>query len=149
MGSKALQFGALADLELLNQLLGECSELLSGLKGELSGAKVDIEARASRNKELRNRMMSQKKKMNKDMGSLITQMMSAMGQDPKDLLTEQQITLVLEETFNKFDADNSGILERPEFHKVLILINLERSIRMNLCLPFRQIEWLISPYLLS
>jgi Ca2+-binding EF-hand superfamily protein len=125
MGEKALQFGSLADLELLNQLLGECSELLSGLKGELSGAKVDIEARAARNKELPNRMLAQKKKMNKDMGALISKMMSAMGQDPSELLTEQQINRILSETFKKFDTDNTGLLERPEFHEAWAFLGLD------------------------
>ena len=59
---------------------------------------------------------------------MINKLMSAMGQDPTDLLTEQQINQVLEETFKKFDNDNSGILERPEFHKAWEFLGFDGSV---------------------
>merc|ERR1711879_307184 len=55
--------------------------------------------------------------MNGELGAVISKMMSIMGQDPEDLLTDEEITKVLVETFKKFDVDNSGQLEEPEFHK--------------------------------
>ena len=38
-----------------------------------------------------------------------------MGQDPRDLMTDDQINKVLGATFKKFDKDGSGQLEYPEF----------------------------------
>ena len=38
-----------------------------------------------------------------------------MGQDPQDLLTDEQISKLLHETFAKFDKDSSNELEAPEF----------------------------------
>merc|ERR1712176_1442843 len=49
------------------------------------------------------------------------------GQDPRDLLTDEQISKVLGETFKKFDKDGSGVLERPEFHKAWEFLGLQGS----------------------
>ena len=54
-----------------------------------------------------------------------TKLSFVLFKDPADLLTEQQINQVLEETFKKFDKDGSGILERPEFHKAWEFLGLD------------------------
>merc|ERR1712048_70788 len=48
-----------------------------------------------------------------------------MGQNPEDLLTDEEITKVLVATFNKFDTDHSGELEKPEFHKAWKFLGLK------------------------
>merc|ERR1712154_222339 len=48
-------------------------------------------------------------------GNLMGKMMSIFGQDPAELLTEEQIERILNATFKKFDKDGSGELEMPEF----------------------------------
>merc|ERR1712079_225687 len=56
MGKKAMQFGALADLETLVKLLDETSGLLAGLQADLGDAQMSVEQRAARNAELRERL---------------------------------------------------------------------------------------------
>ena len=77
-----------------------------------------------RNAELKE-MKAMKKNMNKDLGNVISRMMTMMGQDPMDLLTEEQVRKVLKSTFDKFDKDKSDELERPEFHKAWEFLGLE------------------------
>ena len=65
-----------------------------------------------------------KKQSNNALGAVMAKMMSMMGQDPKDILTEEQIAKVLKQTFEKFDKDNSGILENHEFHQAWAFLGL-------------------------
>ena len=106
-----------ADLELLNTLLNDINVFPENLKGSLSEAKMDQETRAKRNAELRQRMNEMKKSSSNALGAVMAKMMQMMGQDPKDLLTEEQINRILDKTFTKFDKDGSGIHEKPEFFK--------------------------------
>ncbi len=43
--------------------------------------------------------------------------MNVMGQNPEDILTSAEINKLLSAAFKKFDDDNSGQLEAPEFVK--------------------------------
>ena len=61
MGQKALNFGALADLELLNTLLEDTAGLLEAMRNDLIDYQEDNEARTKRNAELRARMENMKK----------------------------------------------------------------------------------------
>ena len=127
MGEKALNFGALADLELLNTILKDTAHLLTALKDDLADSSQTNEERAIRNAELRKRMAGMKKEMGGAIGNIMNKMLGMMGQDPKDLLTDEQIAQILTETFNKFDHDGSGQLEKTEFIKAWKFLGLEAS----------------------
>ena len=125
MGEDALQFGAMADLETLDSLITDADALLSNLQSANSEATENNALRAERNAELRARMAQMKKEMGGKLGSVIGKMMSIMGQNPEDLLTEKQIQRLLTATFQKFDRDNSGVLENEEFHKAWAFLKLQ------------------------
>ena len=91
MGKKAMNFGALADLEILVKLLDETSGLLAGLQADLGDAKMSVEARAKRNAEPQERTEHMKKDMGESMVNVIGKMLSIMGQNPEDILTEEEI----------------------------------------------------------
>merc|ERR1711953_1500711 len=117
MGEGALKFGPLADLELLQSLLSDTAHLLVGMQGDLDEANMSVAERQARNAELKGRLQQMRREMGSQMGNLMGKMMSIFGQDPAELLTEEQIDRVLNATFKKFDKDGSGILELPEFLK--------------------------------
>ena len=58
-----------------------------------------------------------KKNMDGSLGKVIGSMMSMMGVDPEDILTDEEDTKLLSQTFKKFDKDGSGALEKTEFFK--------------------------------
>eukprot|EP00493_Phyllostaurus_siculus_P009768 UN09899 len=91
MGEDALQFGALADMEVLNNLLVDTTDLLRAMRDDLLEAQGSNEDRAKRNKELRDRMKRMKGEMGGSVGKLMNKMLGLMGQDPRDLLTDAQI----------------------------------------------------------
>eukprot|EP00492_Amphilonche_elongata_P003377 TRINITY_DN369_c0_g1_i1.p1 TRINITY_DN369_c0_g1~~TRINITY_DN369_c0_g1_i1.p1 ORF type:complete len:180 (-),score=48.57 TRINITY_DN369_c0_g1_i1:73-543(-) len=68
-----------------------------------------------------------KKDMGESMGNVIGKMLSIMGQNPEDILTEDEINKLLYETFKKFDKDGSGKLEKPEFHKAWEFLGLKAT----------------------
>merc|ERR1712038_1054370 len=127
MGDSALEFGPLADLELLNTLLNDTAGLLSSLKGDLAAMGEDNAERAKRNAELRARMQGMRGEMAKNMGNMFSKMMGIMGKSPEDLLTEEQIQKLLSETYKNFDVDNSNQLEYPEFKKAWEFLGLQGS----------------------
>ena len=59
---------------------------------------------------------------------MISKMMGIFGLDPKDLMTDDEITKLLSATFNKFDKDGSGQLEKPEFHKAWEFLGFDGSV---------------------
>jgi len=101
MGEGALEFGALADLELLNTLLTETSGLLSAMRSDLDDAAMSAAERAERNAELRARMETMKGEMQAQFGNVFSKMLGMIGKDPADLLTDEQINKLLGETFKK------------------------------------------------
>eukprot|EP00494_Astrolonche_serrata_P031502 UN31771 len=125
MGKSALDFGPLADLELLKELLEDTAGLLANLNEELKDSAQAIADRAERNEALRNRMETMKKEMGSEVGKVISKMMGIFGASPEDLLTEEEIQKILIETFKKFDTDGSGQLELPEFHKAWKFLELK------------------------
>merc|ERR1712079_113629 len=70
-------------------------------------------------------LKAMKKDMGSQMGNLMGKMMSIFGQDPAELLTDEQIEKVLNSTFKKFDKDGSGELEMPEFIKAWRFLDLK------------------------
>ena len=79
MGERALDFGPLADLELLNELLNETASYLVALKNDLEDANMSTKERMARNAELRARMENMKKDMNSNMGGMVKKMMGIFG----------------------------------------------------------------------
>jgi len=65
--------------------------------------------------------------MNSQMNSVMKKMMGVMGQDPRDLLTDDQINQILAATFDKYDKDGSGQLEYPEFQSAFEDLGLHGS----------------------
>jgi Ca2+-binding EF-hand superfamily protein len=132
MGEKALNFSPLADLELLSQLLDSTAGVLAGLKGSIADSSSTMQARAKQNAELRVRMKGMKGEMNSQLGKVMNKMMGIMGADPMDVLTDEEVDRLLTQTFQKFDKDGSGQLERPEFHQAWEFLGLEGSVdQMN------------------
>jgi Ca2+-binding EF-hand superfamily protein len=127
MGEKALQFSPLADLELLNTLLDDTAGLLASLSADLKDAAAQQAERAKDNAALRERMMGMKGEMNGKIGSIMSKMMDIMGADPMDIMTDEEIDRVLGATFEKFDYDKSGVLEKPEFIKAWEFLGLKGS----------------------
>jgi Ca2+-binding EF-hand superfamily protein len=125
MGESALEFGSLADLEHLNGLLQDTSSLLASLRDDLAESQMSNGERAERNSELRARLEEMKKETGAQFGNMFCKMLSIMGKDPKDLLTDDQINKLLFETFKKFDKDASGELETPEFVKAWRFLGLK------------------------
>ena len=60
MGEKAMNFGSLANLENLKNVLAETMEMLKGLRDALQENKEDASNRAERNSELRGRLETMK-----------------------------------------------------------------------------------------
>jgi hypothetical protein len=87
------------------------------MQGDLEEANMSVSERQARNAELKDRLTQMRRETGGQMGNLMGKMMSIFGQDPAELLTEEQIDRVLNATFKKFDKDGSGILELPEFLK--------------------------------
>jgi hypothetical protein len=127
MGEKAQNYGVLADLEVLNNLLNTTAELLVGLQGGVAASAESAESRAKRNAELKERLKEMKKNMDGSLGKVIGSMMSMMGVDPEDILTDEEVTKLLSETFKKFDKDGSGALEKKEFFKAWDFLGLKGS----------------------
>jgi Ca2+-binding EF-hand superfamily protein len=128
MGEDALQFGALADLETLSALLVDTADLLSHMRNDLLEAQGSDEERAKRNAELKKRMKRMKNEVGGGIGKLMNKMLGIMGSDPRDLLTDEQINRLLDATFDKFDKDGSGELEKPEFRKAWEHLGLDGSV---------------------
>jgi Ca2+-binding EF-hand superfamily protein len=131
MGEKAQNYGVLADLETLNMLLNNTNDLIQGLQNGMASSAESQESRAKRNAELRQRMKEMKNTMDSNLGNVIGSMMQMMGMDPMDLLTDEEVNKLLNETFKKFDKDNSGSLDFPEFEKYVVenaLLNSSEAI---------------------
>merc|ERR1712187_477771 len=95
--------------------------------GSLEDANMTNEQRAARNAELRARMARMKGEMDGQLGGVMSRIMSIMGTNAEDLLTDEEIDKILHETFSKFDKDNSGRLEQKEFVKAWEFLELKGS----------------------
>merc|ERR1712187_1069049 len=80
--------------------------------------------RATRNKQLRDRLEQMKADVTSDMNALMSNL---LGMDPRDVLSEAEIDAHLEEAFKKFDEDNSGKLAQWEFTQAWFFLGLKGS----------------------
>ena len=71
MGEKAINFGTLADLETLHNVLKESEGIMSELRGALVEAKESTKDRVERNAEMRSRLENMKGQMQNQMVSFI------------------------------------------------------------------------------
>ena len=112
MGEAVVHFGPLANLEALTELLTDTAGLLASLKGELADSQAAMDARQERNGELRARLEEMKGEMSGKMGAVMSKMMNIMGQDPEDILTDEEIQKLLNATFksNQFFQCRNRIL---------------------------------------
>ena len=66
------------------------------MSAELSDANLTAEQRQKRNAALRERMSRMKAEMDGSLGNVIGRIMSIMGQNAEDLLTDEEIDKVLQ-----------------------------------------------------
>merc|ERR1711937_354647 len=69
-------------------------------------------------------MEQMKSDMDSNLGKMMGKMLSMMGMEPQDILTEEEVDRLLRATFNKFDKDSSKLLELPEFKKAWKFLDL-------------------------
>merc|ERR1711981_1445300 len=112
MGEKALNFGTLADMEMLKSLLGNVAKEYSLLRESLQETRMSAEERAGRNARLRGRLENMKSEVSGQVNDLLSKM---LGVKPEDILSGEEINTHLTNAFNKFDEDRSGQLGQWEF----------------------------------
>jgi Ca2+-binding EF-hand superfamily protein len=122
MGEAALKYGTLADMEKLTTLLDSTLKDYNMIRDTLGEVRADNDARAVRNKELRNRLDNMKDDVQSTINGLIADMMNI---DPRDVMSEAEIDHHLEQAFAKFDADNSGELGEWEFKQAWVFLGLK------------------------
>merc|ERR550534_3550406 len=69
-----------------------------------------------------------------------------MGQDPEDILTDEEIEKLLNATFKKFDKDGSNRIEEKEFIQAWKFLGLQGS-EQEISRSFRQVDVDSSGYL--
>jgi hypothetical protein len=105
MGEKALKYGLLADMETCAKHLDQTLAEIALLKDSLATVQENSDMRARRSDELRARLENVRGEVSDTMNDLLSKM---MGIDPKDVLSDSEITAHLQAAFQKFDKDNSG-----------------------------------------
>merc|ERR1712062_103583 len=123
-GEKALHYGTLAEMEILEKLLGNVSAEYGLLRESLQETRMSAEDRASRNARLRDRLENMKGEVSSQVNNLLSKM---LGIKPEDVLSEEEINQHLTEAFNKFDEDNSGQLGQWEFMQAWFFLGLKGS----------------------
>eukprot|EP00492_Amphilonche_elongata_P001168 TRINITY_DN1704_c0_g1_i1.p1 TRINITY_DN1704_c0_g1~~TRINITY_DN1704_c0_g1_i1.p1 ORF type:complete len:192 (-),score=57.63 TRINITY_DN1704_c0_g1_i1:126-701(-) len=121
---KALNYGPAADLEIVNTLLDKVVPTLENLKSALSVASGNAQERAKNNQRLRQRLESVKSQVSAEINALMSNM---LNMDPKDFLTDEEIDAHLQEAFDKFDEDGSGVLGKWEFTQAWLFLGLKGS----------------------
>merc|ERR1711879_720699 len=124
MGEKALNFGSLAEMELLKGLLGNVAAEYSLLRESMQETRMSAEERASKNKRLRDRLENMKSEVSGQVNDLLSKM---LGVKPEDILSGEEINQHLTDAFNKFDSDNSGEMGAWEFTQAWFFLGLKGS----------------------
>ena len=118
MGENALNYGLLADIEQL-------SELLNGFAGEFSSIQSDLQAniklreeRAAEAELLRKKLKNVKADIQDEVKGMFARMMNI---NPEDVLSDEEIEQHLTQAFEKFDEDRSGQLGVWEFKQAWVV----------------------------
>lgn len=119
-----MNYGTLADTEIVNTLLDRIVPQLENLKGALSEATGNVEERSKRNARLRQRLESVKGQISAEVNALLSTMMDI---DPTQVLSDEEINKHLTDAFNKFDEDKSGKLGKWEFAQAWLFLGLKGS----------------------
>jgi Ca2+-binding EF-hand superfamily protein len=117
MGENAINYGSLADMELLNKLLNRMTGDMVGLLASVDGAKKSVAEQAESNEALRSRLQSLKNENDEEMQRLIGKINGLAGLDAVSMMTDADMDKILAEVFQKFDRDGSGTMELPEFKR--------------------------------
>merc|ERR1719216_258955 len=112
MGEEANQYGALADMELLNRLLNQCAGMLSDLSDSLKASKDNQDMRAVENKKLMAKLKASRSQLNTEVNDMVSKMMGMTGDDFFDM---EEIDITLREAFARFDENKNGTLDKWEF----------------------------------
>eukprot|EP00494_Astrolonche_serrata_P030052 UN30319 len=123
MGEKAQNYGVLADMETLGTLLGETATELKLLQESLNESRESAEDRIKRNNALKARLAN----AGSEYADTMNKLLSGMGLNPEDLMTDEEINKHLTEAFNKFDKDKSGQLGVWEFTQAWMFLGLKGS----------------------
>jgi Ca2+-binding EF-hand superfamily protein len=122
MGEKALKFGTLADMEMLQTLLGNVAQEYALLRESLQETRMSADERANRNKRLRGRLENMKSEVSGQVNDLLSKM---LGIKPEDILSAEEINKHLTNAFNKFDEDRDGQLGQWEFQQAWFFLGLK------------------------
>jgi Ca2+-binding EF-hand superfamily protein len=139
MGEAAKNFGPLADLEALIQLLDALGGKLSSSNSLYDEMVETQEERKRRNAELMQRLKGLKGENAKELNSIIGRMMSIAGKDPMAVLTNEQINQYLTEAFNNFDSSADGRIDFNEFSKAWSSLGLSDD-KQGLHLKFNKVD---------
>lgn len=112
VGEKELNFGTLADMEMLKGLLGNVGKEYSLLRKSLQETRMAADELANRSKRLRGRLENMKSEVSGQVNDLLSEM---LGIKPEDILSAEEINDHLTAAFNKFDEDNSDQLGQWQF----------------------------------
>merc|ERR1719450_1523693 len=115
MGSEALKYGPLADMELLNGMLDQVSGNMMAQLAAEGSMKKSAAQKADENSALRNRLEVLKKNQDSEMARIIGKINGLAGMDAVKFMSEEEMDKILYDVFKKFDVDGSGTMELPEF----------------------------------
>merc|ERR1719238_959454 len=108
-----MEYGALADMELLNKLLQGTTELLTNLSDALRASKDGQAARKLENEKLMDKLKASKSQLNQEVNDMVSKMMGMTGED--DFFDMEEIDITLREAFNRFDENKNQTLDQWEF----------------------------------
>jgi dsDNA-specific endonuclease/ATPase MutS2 len=86
MGEKALNYGTLAQMEILEKLLGDVSSEYGLLRESLQETRMSAEERVGRNSRLRDRLQNMKSEVSGQVNDLLSKM---LGVKPGSLLLQE------------------------------------------------------------
>merc|ERR1719373_1012572 len=105
MGTEALKYGPLADMELLNGLLDRVTGNMLAQLASSAGMKKTAEEQAAENAALRSRLNTLKSNNDSEMARMIGKINGLMGMNAVEMMTDAEMDRILYDVFKKFDVD--------------------------------------------